>query len=156
MFSRLKRFLRGDTQTLEDGTPGVVSYHEDDARMRFAIEEAQQSLRVFFDALVSPNPNQTGFLLKVHFEEDGESEHVWMADIDPSVMPLVGTVANETSLSRVEFMSRVSFGPEQITDWMYIEDGYLVGGYTTQVIRSAMTPEARAGHDRHAPYKFRD
>ena len=32
-------------------------------------------------------------------------------------------------------MQRVEFQPSYISDWMYIENGYLVGGYTTRVIR---------------------
>lgn len=52
-------------------------------------------------------------------------------------------------------MQRVEFEPLYISDWMYIEDGYLVGGYTTRVIRDRMTEEERKKHDAQAPYKFR-
>ena len=134
----------------------IVSFESSDQRMRFAIDHARASLRQFFDAFLAPKANQTSFLLKVHFEVKGESEHIWMADIDASVMPLTGTIANEPNLPGMAFMKRASFDPSQITDWMYVEDGYLVGGYTTQVIRSFMSPEERAEHDAHAPYKFRN
>ena len=53
-------------------------------------------------------------------------------------------------------MHRVEFDPAQITDWMYIENGYLVGGYTTCLIRQRMTPEERQTYDFKAPYKFRE
>jgi uncharacterized protein YegJ (DUF2314 family) len=52
-------------------------------------------------------------------------------------------------------MQRVDFEPSYISDWMYIEDGYLVGGYTTRVIRDRMTPKERTAYDAQAPYKFR-
>jgi uncharacterized protein YegJ (DUF2314 family) len=133
----------------------VVPFDSEDARMRFAIDEARRSLRTFFDAFVRPKPNQTAFLLKVLFESGEASEHIWLADIDASVSPLLGTVANEPNLPGLTFMERASFEPSQITDWMYLEDGYLVGGYTTQVIRAGLTPEERASHDANAPYKFR-
>jgi uncharacterized protein YegJ (DUF2314 family) len=134
----------------------IVSFKADDARMQFAIDQAKASLRTFFDAFVSPKDNQKSFLLKVYFEVEGEGEHIWLADIDASVMPLTGTIANEPSLPGMTFMNRAFFHPSQITDWMYVEDGYLVGGYTTQVIRAAMSPEERAEYESHAPYKFRD
>lgn len=137
-------------------TSRIVSFKPDDQRMLFAIDQAKRSLRQFFDAFVKPKENQKSFLLKVYFEVDGDGEHIWMADIDASVMPLTGTIANEPKLPGMTFMNRASFQPSQITDWMYIEDGYLVGGYTTQVIRAAMEPEERAEYDAHAPYKFRD
>ncbi len=132
----------------------TVPFDSEDARMRFAIDEARSSLRKFFDAYLNPKPNQTAFLLKVLFESGEASEHIWLADIDASVSPLEGTVANEPNLPGLTFMERVRFNPWQITDWMYIEDGYLVGGYTTQVIRAGLTTAERAQYDANAPYKF--
>lgn len=133
----------------------VVPFDSEDERMRFAIDEARNTLRTFFEAYANPKPNQTAFLLKVLFESGEASEHIWLADIDASVSPLEGTVANEPSLPGLTFMERASFEPWQITDWMYVEDGYLVGGYTTQVVRAGLTPAERAQHDANAPYKFR-
>jgi len=123
--------------------------------MRDAIQSARQTLRDFFDALANPMPNQESFLLKVLFESQGKKEHIWMADIDASVFPLEGTVANEPEISGLSFMQRASFHPSQITDWMYIENGYLVGGFTTLAIRAGLSRQERAEYDSNAPYKFR-
>jgi uncharacterized protein YegJ (DUF2314 family) len=133
----------------------LVFFGETDPRMRFAIQEARRTLRTFFDAFVTPKENQTSFLLKVLFRSGAEKEHIWVADINASVSPLEGTIANEPKLAGLRFMERTTFGPSQITDWMYVEDGYLVGGFTTQVIRSCMSPSQRAEYESHAPYKFR-
>jgi uncharacterized protein YegJ (DUF2314 family) len=135
---------------------GIYNFSEQDPRMEFAINEAQRTHEEFFDAFTSPKENQNSFLLKVLFESEGEVEHIWVADIDASVFPLEGTVANETSLNGVEFMQRISFHPSKITDWMYLENGYLIGGFTTQVIRSSLSAEERAEYDANAPYKFKD
>ena len=51
-------------------------------------------------------------------------------------------------------MQWVSFDPDDITDWMYIEDGRLIGGYTTRLLRERMSPEERKQLDASAPYKF--
>jgi uncharacterized protein YegJ (DUF2314 family) len=130
-------------------------YRESDARMGFAIEDARRTLRTFFDAFVSPKPNQKSFLLKVLFENGQSREHIWVADINASVFPLEGTVAIEPKIPGLKFMQRANFHRSQITDWMFVEDGYLVGGFTTQVIRAELSPEQRAKHDAGAPYKFR-
>jgi len=134
----------------------LVSFGESDPKMRDAIEEAQRTLRSFFDAFASPKPNQKSFLLKVVFKSGEKSEHIWMADINASVFPLEGTVANETEFPGLKFMERTAFHPSQVTDWMYVEDGYLVGGFTTRVIRDSMTPADRAESDSNRPYKIRD
>jgi uncharacterized protein YegJ (DUF2314 family) len=88
--------------------------------------------------------------------EGDQLEHIWLADLDFSGERPRGVVANEPRLPSLKFMQVVEFEPAQITDWMYIEDGYLVGGYTTRVIHDRMTPEERKSHNATAPYKFRD
>lgn len=134
----------------------IVEFDSEDKRMQFAIKEAQSTLKAFFEAYLNPMPNQEAFLLKVQFEVGGEIEHIWMADIDASVFPLEGTIANNPELPILRFMQRTAFHPSQITDWMYVEDGYLMGGYTTQAIRSGLTPEERAEYDAATPYKFKE
>jgi uncharacterized protein YegJ (DUF2314 family) len=131
-------------------------FESGDAGINTAIEEAKASIGTFFESLISPKPNQESFLVKVAFESEEQVEHVWLADLDISVRPLEGTVANDPTIPGMKFMERVSFEPAQITDWMFVEDGYLIGGYTTKYIRSNMSPEERAEYDSSAPYKFRD
>ncbi len=134
----------------------IISFTDSNKSMAFAIEQAQETLNVFFDAFLSPQDNQESFLLKVKFEDADNVEHIWVADIDSSTFPLQGTVANETNFPNIKFMQRVEFHPSRITDWMFIEDGFLVGGYTTQVIRSQLTPQERVEYDANAPYKFKN
>jgi uncharacterized protein YegJ (DUF2314 family) len=92
----------------------LVSFGENDPKMRDAIEEAQRTLRSFFDTLASPKPNQKSSLLKVLFKSGEKSEHIWMADINASVFPLEGTVANETEFPGLKFMERTAFHPSQL------------------------------------------
>jgi uncharacterized protein YegJ (DUF2314 family) len=99
--------------------------------------------------------HQKSFLVKVVFDEGEQREHIWVADLGLAGDKLRGVIANEPNLPSLKFMEKVEFEPRYISDWMYIEDGYLVGGYTTRVIRDRMTPEERAAHDAQAPYKFR-
>ncbi len=69
------------------------------------------------------------------------TEHIWLADLDLSTMPGTGTVANETDFPGLTYMQRASFKPDQITDWMYLEDDKLVGGYTTRVLLRRTKPQ---------------
>ena len=134
----------------------IVNFTDGDKSIAFAIEHAQETLNVFFNAFLSPQDNQESFLLKVKFEDDQNVEHIWVADINASTFPLQGTVANETNFPNIKFMQRVEFHPSRITDWMFIEDGFLVGGYTTQVIRSQLTTQERVDYDANAPYSFKN
>ena len=62
--------------------------------------------------------------MKVAWIEGEELEHIWFADLDFAGERPRGVVANESSLPSLKFMQTVEFEPAQITDWMYIDDGF--------------------------------
>ena len=122
--------------------------------MDAAILEAKDTIRQFFEAFFEPTKQQKSFLLKVVFDDAGQREHIWLADLDFGGERPSGVVANEPTTPNVKFMQRIEFEPSYISDWMYVDNGVLVGGYTTRVIRERMTPEERKEYDARAPYKF--
>jgi len=133
----------------------TIPFSSNDQDMEAAIKLARMSLGVFLSAFSRPKKNQKSFLVKVNFKAGEKSEHIWLADLDLSKIPSQGVVANEPASLDFVFMQTVEFDPSQISDWMYMEDGYLVGGFTTEVIRRRMTVEDRANYEANAPYKFR-
>ena len=134
----------------------IVAFFSEDAEMDAAIRQAKQSFAQFLNAFASPSAKQKSFLVKAAFVDGEQVEHIWLADLDFSRAKPSGVVANEPGLPTLKFMQTIEFEPSQITDWMYIEDGYLVGGYTTRLIRERMSPADRSTHDANAPYKFCD
>jgi uncharacterized protein YegJ (DUF2314 family) len=123
--------------------------------MGAALKEARRSLRTFFDAYVAPKPNQNSLLLNVLFENDGTREHIWVADINASVFPLQETIANEPGIEGLSFKQRVSIHPSRIRGWMFVQDGYLIGGYTTKAIRASLTLAETLKYDESARFKFK-
>ncbi len=105
--------------------------------MALATEEARATLQLFLDAFTAPKPNQSGFHLKVRFEVDGMTETVWLtalASLTDSRRRPNGVLANEGRLAGFTFGKRVGFLLNQVTDWTYMEDGQMVGGYTTKAL----------------------
>jgi uncharacterized protein YegJ (DUF2314 family) len=47
----------------------------------------------------------------------------------------------------------VSFSPSELSDWMYLEDGKIVGGYTIRVLRNHMPAAEAVDFDRHLQFK---
>lgn len=129
---------------------------EDDDLMALAIQSARKTLRQFFQAYGTPRADQKSFMLKIRWEQQGEVEHLWMGGLDASGLPLRGTVANRPVTAQLTLGQRLAFTPDRIVDWMYVEDGYLVGGYTTKAMRAGMGSRERAAFDAAAPFKFRD
>ncbi len=132
----------------------TIPFSSDDAQMKAAIDQARSTIKQFFDAYSKPTTEQKAFLVKVVFHECDESEHIWLADLDFSGELPSGVVANNPDLSSLRFMQKIKFEPSNISDWMYVEGGRLVGGFTTRVIRDRMTPEERSKYDARSPYKF--
>jgi uncharacterized protein YegJ (DUF2314 family) len=132
----------------------TIPFSSDDSEMEAAIAQAKTTIKQFFDAYLSPTSCQTSFLLKVVFDEGDEVEHIWLADLDFSGDLPSGVVANDPNLPSLRFMQRVDFEPSYISDWMYVDDGRLVGGYTTRLIRDRMTSKERQELDASSPYGF--
>jgi uncharacterized protein YegJ (DUF2314 family) len=132
----------------------MKSFAADDTRMQAAIQAARSTFRQFLDAYLHPQEGQSAFLVKVALEAGNDTEHLWVADLDFTQKPPRGVIANDPQTAGLEFKQPVEFGLSQITDWMYIDKGNLVGGYTTRLIRDLMTPEERAAYDATAPYQF--
>ena len=134
----------------------IPEFSSDDAEMEAAITNAKETFGEFLKAFFRPTEKQESFLVKVVFIEGEQSEHIWIADLAFSGQTPRGVIANEPAIPNLKFMQKVEFHPSQITDWMYIEDGYLVGGFTTKIIRERMNPSERNAFDTSAPYKFRE
>ena len=141
----------GDSAAVPDPIVGVPA---ENRQMNAAIDQARATLPQFFQAMANPRPNQQSFLVKVEFRRGPEVEHIWVADLDFTGKTPRGVIANEPRIKGIRFMEQVSFDRADISDWMYLEDGRLVGGYTTRVIRDRMSPEERKEFDASAPYKF--
>lgn len=132
----------------------TVPFEADDEGMEAAIDAAKLSFWKFLDAFLEPEEGQEAFLLKVVFLADDQVEHIWVADLEIDGVGFRGVVANEPTLPSLRFKQEVEFEPSRITDWMFIDNGKLVGGYTTRLIRERMSPEERAAYDAAAPYSF--
>ena len=84
----------------------IVPFSSDDSRMEAAIDHAKSTIKEFFDAYCNPTTQQTGFLLKVVFDEGDQREHIWLADLEFTGELPSGVVANEPDLPSLSFMRK--------------------------------------------------
>jgi uncharacterized protein YegJ (DUF2314 family) len=60
-----------------------------------------------------------------------------------------GVVANEpVDLKRIRLGERVTVPLESVSDWMAVDRGRLIGGYTIRALRDRMTSDERILFDR--------
>jgi len=48
----------------------------------------------------------------------------------------------------------VTVAPRDITDWMFVKSGQLIGGYTTRVLYARLSPQDRAIFNKEADFKI--
>ena len=139
----------------DQGAPDrFVRFKSGDRQMDAAIEAARQDFGDFVRVFREPGEQQHTFQLKVAFVDDDEVEQVWVADLERTDTGFSGVLASEPLLPSLQYKQPVEFERNRITDWMFIDHGRLVGGYTTRLIRQRMSPEERASFDATAGYSF--
>jgi len=124
----------------------VVYVKGADPAMSAAIAEAQASLETFKRVLAAPPPNAKSFSVKVGFAwgTSGDREHIWLTEPKLDGASVSGTINNEpVDATNLTLGQAVTAPQKDISDWMYVEDGVLRGGYTLRVLLRKMSPEAR-------------
>lgn len=113
----------------------VVMVEEDDAEMLAAQQKARDTVGEFIAALENPKPEQTFFSVKAKFEDGDAVEFMWLVDVEFVDGQFIGTIDNDPQLvSNVKAGDRSSVAPNEINDWMIVENGEMVGAYTVEVL----------------------
>lgn len=123
-----------------DGQPDVHFVASESERMNWAIEKAGYTLHYFEESLRNPGPNQNYFSIKVKIVDGDHSEHIWLVDPEfDSEGNLFGTVGNEPlNVKSVKMDQRIGINRSLVSDWMILEKGRLIGGYTIRAIRDGI------------------
>ena len=107
--------------------------------MSEAIERARASIGDFFAALRLPRRGQTDFQIQAIFADGEQREQIWLSHLDFNTKPATGIVSTRPRIKTISYRARVPFRPEQMSDWMYNDNGRLVGGFTLRTMLSAET-----------------
>jgi uncharacterized protein YegJ (DUF2314 family) len=152
---------RADTppgsQPRGNGPTEPESYHvpNEHAAMREAVIQARKTVRKFIDALEHPTPGETDFEVKKPFVQNGQIEHIWLANVRFIGGRFQGNVDNvPTKIRGLKRGQLVSVNPDEISDWVYINKGKLVGGYTIRAHYNELTPEQKKQFDGSADFRM--
>lgn len=127
---------------------GLYSTTDDDKEMNQAINEAKLKLSEFEKNLVSNNFDTSTFALKLRFPTETGAEHIWATSIQLVGGEYYGIVDNVPNLAtQVKLGARIKLNRDNITDWMYAENGVLRGGFTIRLIRRRMNDQEKQQFD---------
>ncbi len=121
--------------------------------MNASMAKAKSTVATFEAALRSPKPSQSGFSVKVRITDGDQIEHFWTSDVTYDGTVFHARINNDPEeVTNVKVGQAVSVRPQDISDWMYVDHGILVGGYTVRALRDAMSPSDRADLDKTLPF----
>lgn len=129
----------------QERTPDqVVRVPNSDRDMIEAIANAQATLDEFLVTWKASPTGTSGFKLKVRIQDEGKSEHFWVAPFREDGERFVGILANSPKVVKnVKEGQAIRFSRVDISDWGYVKDGKQVGSFTVCALFKIM-PKAQA------------
>ena len=120
-----------------------INIKTDDEALNIIREKAQDAFPQFIRRLQSPSPGEDMFRVKYPFPADPGSgftvEHLWLKDIRFRDGRYYGVVTNQPfHIAGINQGDLVPFLPDDISDWMYLKDGYIVGGLSIRYFISGI------------------
>lgn len=136
-------------KTEREGEPTIYSVKDDDEEMNDAINKAKHTLGDFKKALASNNPAYAEFCIKMSFvKPDGGGEHIWLNQIVEKDNAYFGSVGNVPEyITGIKLGDTLQIDNDRISDWMYVHNDTLCGGYTLRLIRNRMDEAERSLFD---------
>jgi uncharacterized protein YegJ (DUF2314 family) len=146
----------GSEQLKQGSTdPEYFQVPKDHAAMQRAVQEARKTVGKFIAALKHPGAGQQDFEIKKPFVQGDQVEHIWLSDVRLVGNRFQGQVDNKPrKIQGLKLGQRVTLKPSEISDWLYIDKGRLVGGYTVRVHYDELSPQQKQEFDRDADFKI--
>lgn len=134
----------------------------EDPAMNRAFQLAKQTFRFYWRELSWERrrmiPGLEMDLVKLGFQDPPESrrtgpnalefEHMWISDVNFDGKTVSGTLMNQPrEITSVKEGDQIQMPSRHISDWMYVIDDYVYGGFTIDVLRQQMPPNERQQHD---------
>ena len=120
----------------------VTSVSKDDPEMNTAIAKARNSLADFWQ-IYDKHPNgESDFNLKVKITDKEQVEYFWVNNIERKDGKTFGTINNDPEfVHNVKNGDRIALNEPDISDWLYMRDGKMVGNYTLRALFKHMSKD---------------
>jgi uncharacterized protein YegJ (DUF2314 family) len=143
------------------GNDSVISVKSEDQEMNLIIDQARESVSEFLKELNNPNSSGTDFSVKYPFDTDPGSttskEHIWLEQIQQIDGKYYGIVINDPFyIKSMKYGDKVEFDINKVSDWKYVEDGFLVGGKSIIYFYDRMSEEEKKDFLDNAGFKIKE
>ncbi len=122
-------------------TDTVIQVKDDDPEMIAAIAKARASLPQFWQVFDNPANGESNFSLKVKITDSKGTEHFWATDIERKDGKIQGTINNDPNIvASVKLGDRIPIPQADISDWLYMKNGKMVGNETLKPLLKTLPP----------------
>jgi len=125
-------------------TPIPLTQLNIDTEMEAAFQQAQDILDSFIQKIGTPQANRTLVAVKVRFVlPDDSTQDLWVDRIAYSDGSFHGTMGDDVPTLKLSIDDKITISRKDIVDWMIVEDGKLIRGYTIRLAFQRMSPEQK-------------
>jgi uncharacterized protein YegJ (DUF2314 family) len=118
----------------------TISVKDDDPEMVAAIAKARETLPQFWLVFDRRGQGETNFALKVRITDKHGAEHFWAIDLERREGKILGTINNDPDIvASVKLGDRITIPEADISDWLYMRDGKMVGNHTIRPLFKKMS-----------------
>jgi uncharacterized protein YegJ (DUF2314 family) len=115
-----------------------------DNELDAAIEQARDSLDVFVEKISTPHAGRSSVAVKVRFTPPDESpQDIWVDEVTYTDGVLRGNIGDDIPSLKLKAEEKIKINEEDMVDWMIVEEGKLIGGFTIRLAVKRMSPEER-------------
>ena len=125
-------------------------------QMIAATEEAIKNYPLFEQAMHGPDTTLSQFGVRMQFTDGAKNkEHLWLKKLHNIGGQLFGVVDTEPMhVTGMKFGDTVRVVRNDITDWMYVKNGKLQGGYTLKVLYNSMDENMKRQFRSSVPFEI--
>lgn len=139
----------------KQGSSLAVAIPTEDSAIEAATREARDSLDRFIRPLSHPGPGQTDFSIKVPVHEGEATHYLWLLQIAFDGSKFSGILGPDAAGLKGHFPGeQITTASGEIADWMFVENGKLVGGFSLRAIRERLSGEARGQFEKSMWFSF--
>ena len=116
----------------------------EDVEREAAFRQARETLDSFIQKVEVSQPNRSLIAVKVRFFlPDGSTQDLWVDRISYGDGSFHGTMGDDIPTLKLSVDDKITIKRDDIVDWMIVENGKLIGGYTIRLAFQRMTPEEK-------------
>jgi uncharacterized protein YegJ (DUF2314 family) len=133
----------------------AFTFSSGDAKMNAAIAQANKTWPLFEQNIFTGEPGTSHFAAKMIFRFLGDEEHLWLINLHKKNGFLYGILDDPPfKIKDMKVGDTIMIKKDRISDWVYAENGKMIGGYTIRVIYNNMSPQEKQKYAASLPYKI--